>query len=424
MKKLAICVPTYNRPEMIQEMLIRCAGIYKKFETDVYFYDSSDNSETKNIVLEYIENFNNLFYRTVPATIHSNIKVLNIYQEFTASLEYEYLWICPDYIQLTEEGAECIRQMCEKEFDICVLNYRDVEGIGEKIYSDVNSFFVDCAWHMTSYMATIIRIHSFLHIDWKGFLTKYTVSKRINHSHVALYFEQSVRLSEFKAIHIPFMAGQMRVSSYRGESYWKEDIFYIWCDCWPDTIRALPAQYNNKNIVIKKLGVNSGMFSWDNFVKLRRSCIFNQYIFERYKGEWRHLTNVPVVLLWILAKMPPFLIPGDIKKTILTINLKKFCRSYTDIYIYGCGFTAGKISLLLDEIGIKYKGYVVSRLDSEKRSYNGYEVIEYCNSILNSPRTGIILALDKKNTLEVMRNNRNLWYSKKVFKICKYKWAC
>ena len=70
---------------------------------------------------------------------------------------------------MTAKGIECVLNYCAKGFDICVLNYRDVEKIGEKYYTDINKFFLDCAWHMSSYMATIIRLDLFSSIDWNIF---------------------------------------------------------------------------------------------------------------------------------------------------------------------------------------------------------------------------------------------------------------
>ena len=41
--RLAICIPTYNNSEIVEELLIRCGDIYKRKSFDVYIYDSSEN---------------------------------------------------------------------------------------------------------------------------------------------------------------------------------------------------------------------------------------------------------------------------------------------------------------------------------------------------------------------------------------------
>ena len=130
MNRLAICVPTYNRSEMIDEMLIRCAKLYQKKEIDVYFYDSSEDEKTKQIINHYGLIYKNLYYRKLPSTTHSNIKVLNIYEEFAKEKKYDYLSICPDYMQFSLAGINIMERECEKGFELCVLNFHDVEHIG------------------------------------------------------------------------------------------------------------------------------------------------------------------------------------------------------------------------------------------------------------------------------------------------------
>ena len=92
MNQLAICVPTYNRAEMIEEMLIRYGKIYQRKEIDVYFYDSSEGERTQQIVENYSKDYKNLHYRRIPSSTHSNIKVLDIYEEFSKERNFQDIW--------------------------------------------------------------------------------------------------------------------------------------------------------------------------------------------------------------------------------------------------------------------------------------------------------------------------------------------
>lgn len=412
MKQLAVCIPTYNQPDMIQEMLIRCAQIYHEAGVDMYIYDSSPGDETEAILLQENKNHENIYYKHLPADIHSNIKVLEAYKEIAARKEYLYLWLCPDYIQLTRQGVKCVLEHCQEGFDICVLNYRDVEQLGEKIYTDVNAFFLDCAWHMSSYMATVIRLSVLADMDWEHFYERYTTSGRISHSHVALYFEQLAKLPAVKAVHIPISSVHMRVSPFRKESLWKKDVFPIWCEHWPDMIRALPARYQYKDEVIKKLGVNTGILAWNNFIGLRREGIYNRNIYCKYRQDWKKLTEVPGILLWLLAVMPSGMTVlwkrPSLKRSVMVRRLRGFSAKQQDIFIYGCGFMAKKASELLDELNIKYCGYIVSDCSSEKQRFHGLPVIEIEDASLRDRNVGIIVALNKKNTVQVIKEKPEL----------------
>lgn len=414
MKQLAICVPTYNQPEMIREMIVRCLGMYEEAGIDVYIYDSSPDNKTESIVSQSQTNAQNIYYSHLPPDTHSNRKVLRAYREILGMEKYAYLWLCPDYIQLTRQGMKCVLERCREGFDICVLNYRDVEHIGEKRYTDINSFFLDCAWHMTSYMATVIRLSAFADVEWEKLYERYTIPGRIAHSHVALYFEQLAKMQKIRAVHVPFTPLYIRISPYRKESLWKKDVFPIWCEYWPDMIHALPKRYQYKEEVIKKLGVNTGILSWKNFKALRREHIYDLDVFNTYRDKWKKLTNVPRGFLWILAVMPPKMVVilkrPSLKRRILDRRLRRFCEEHKNLFIYGCGFMAQKTSSLLKELQRKPCAYVVSDCSSEKQSFHGFPVIGYeeLPSADSNPEIGIIMALNKVNAAAVIKEKQGL----------------
>lgn len=412
MSKLAIGIPTYNRAEMIEEMLVRCAKLYQREAIDVYFHDSSEDKRTQQIVENYCLNYKNLYYRKVPSTTHSNIKVLDIYEGFSKEKKYEYLSICPDYMQFSEEGINIIQRECEKGFDLCILNFQDVEHIGRKDYTDFNEVFLECAWQMTCYVSTVVHLPFLADTDWEYIRARYTVPERINHSHVALFFEQLCRKTKIRAIHVPISLKHISSSSYRKDSYWKKDTFSVWCEYWPSMVRALPSCYQNKDKVIRKLGVNSKILSLGNFVKLRKEGIYRWEIYRKYGAEWKNLTNLPKGLLWSIAVVSPNKVwvfsSQEWKRRIILKKLIKFCKKHEDIYIYGCGFIANKITHLLDNLQIDYHGYIVSDVSKEKKQCNGLDVIscqEFCEKVKNA---GVILALRKENALQVMREQREL----------------
>lgn len=412
MNQLAICVPTYNRAEMIEEMLIRYGKIYQRKEIDVYFYDSSEGERTQQIVEYYSKDYKNLHYRRIPSSTHSNIKVLDIYEEFSKERKYEYLSVCPDYMQFSEAGIHVIERECEEGFDLCVLNIHDVEHIGRKVYSDRNEVFLDCAWQMTCYVSTVVYLPFLEDTDWAYIRSRYTVPERINHSHVALFFEQLSRKEEFKAVHVPVSLKHISSSSYRKDSYWKEDTFSVWCEYWPSMVQALPECYQNKEKVIRKFGSYSEILSLDNYVRLRREGVYNRGIYKKYCSRWKKLTDVPKRLLWLVAVFPSNIVwifsTKERKRKFIEDRLIRYCRKHKDIYIYGCGFIAGKTTNVLDKRNIPYLGYIVSDASSEKQRHNGLDVIscdDFCKRVKHA---GVILALRKDNALQVIREKQEL----------------
>lgn len=426
--KLALCIPTYNRPEVIREFLEKRFFYYWLHGFDIYIYDSSENDYTESIVHTWIKKYEKLHYVKVDSKIHSNLKVYNIFKEFGESLRYDYLWVCADAISWSERVLNSVTKAMQRGYDIIIPSYRDVENIGNKEYTDENELFLDCAWHMTLYGATILKVSSMLtKVNWDGLIEKYIVPECINHSHVAFYFEKISELENWSAIFLSFNKEDMPMSSFKKASGWKRETFYVWCYCWPTMINKLPDIYKNKNEVIKKNGVNSRVLGYSNLKTLRKEKILDREIYQRYKKEWGHLTDVPRFTIWILSWIPRNLLFDRYyyKELALKKKIVKFCRRYDKIYIYGAGKKADRYTRYLNELGISFEAYLVSTMDENDSIKENHKVIPYNDELIKDEKNGILFALNEKHTREVIKDFSDKVNYNKIFsesKIKKYKW--
>lgn len=405
--KLAVCVPTYKRPEVIQEFMENMAFQYIQYGFNIFIYDSSEDSLTEQIVKKGMLQYKDLHYVRIAPSVHSNMKVYDIFREFGKLQEYNYLWICSDYIRWTRRVLDSVNACINQGYDIIIPNYQDVEKIGNKEYTDKNTLFLDCAWHMTLFGAAVLKVSTMLTgVNWDALIEKYMVSDCINHSHVAFYFEKISTMKDWKAIHLSFLKSDMIVSSFRKYSGWHKDVFYVWCHCWPTVINKLPECYNNKQEVIKKIGVNAGILSYQNLRKLRGQNIFNREIYLCYKNEWRNLTNVPKFIIWEISMIPLEIINRNEakKEVLLKTKIKKFCRKFDVIYIFGAGRKAGRYTGYLNEMNLSFKAYLVSKEMDNVKMKEGHKVIQFNKELLNDGKVGILLALNEENTKEAMEN--------------------
>lgn len=422
--KLAVCIPTYNRPEVIEEFIQTCARQYLQHQFDIFIYDSSEDIQTEEVVKEYKKQFSNLYYTKVAPEIHSNMKVYNIFREFGHSLKYDYLWVCSDSIRWSQEVLNSVDTYTKKKYDIIIPNYRDTEKIGDKEYCDKNSLFLDCAWHMTLYGATILNVSTMLSdVNWESLTEKYAVPECINHSHVAFYFEKINCMNKWKAIHLSFPTSVLTASGLKEYSGWRSETFYVWCHCWPAMINKLPDCYQNKEKVIMKSGIYSETLLYSNLRNLRKDGIFNLKIYLRYKKEWRYVTSVSELSLVLLAVVPSTIVKYSvkgslrvqIKKVILKKKIKKFCRKFDRIYIYGAGIKARRYTKYLNEMGIPFEGYLVSGPPNNIAGFDHHKVQTFCMDILYGCSAGILLALNEKNTVEVLKSVLKFVDKKKIF---------
>lgn len=410
--KLAVCIPTYHRSEVVEEFIETAISWYVENKVDIFFYDSSEDEKTEIVVRRWKTKYANLYYIRIDSTIHSNMKVYNIFREIGSSTRYDYLWVCSDSIRWTRNILDKIKISMEQGYDIIIPNYRDVENIGEKEYRDANMLFVDCAWHMTLYGATILKVSTMLkEVDWEILKEKYAVPECINHSHVAFYFEKLSVMQNWKALHISCPSNNLIASDLKKYPGWQKDTFFVWCHCWPTMINKLPEYYKHKEEVIKKSGVNSTILSYSNFIVLRSENILNIEAYRHYKKKWRGLTNVPCIVILFLAIFPQNYVAylgGNkayiyiIKKWILKRKIKKYCDKYKKVYIYGAGRKATRYTNYLYEMSLEFEGYLVSDLTDNVRVMNNHQVLLFNEDLLDSKHIGILVALNKENTEEVL----------------------
>lgn len=401
--KKTIYIPTYNRPEAVNELFIRYLEAFKNLGFDVFVVDSSTDDETLSVVGKYKDQ---VVYERVPSEIHSNSKVYSIYKEFAKS-DYDYIWVHSDSIRWNMAGLERISQIVDRnEYDLIVPNYRDEIGIGDRMYDDRNAFFADCAWHMTLYGAVILRRNVLRDADWDHLEKTYLVPDRINFSHVAMYFEQIAKMDGFSAFHVGLPRNCLASTLYKKGSGWRKDAFYIHCICWPSMVRALPSVYTVKEKVIRTQALYCGDFTPEGLKKLRAEGILGPGVFFRYFRSWSDVSDISRMRLLFYAFLPRriagTLTEGRRNEKAVINKLKKFCKDHARIYIYGCGYFGDIYASFLEDIGIGYEGFLVSEGQKDKSVLRGKPVMTVSEDILRDKENGIIFAMNELNYSQVM----------------------
>ncbi len=403
--KLKICIPTYKRPKAIEELLQRFLDTYLLLGFDIHIYDSSDDEETYSVVKPFM-GCEKLYYHRVDPTVHSNVKVLNIYKEF-ADGDYDYIWVQSDSIRWTIESLNRISDAINSnQYDIITPNYRDEEKIGDKIYEDKEEFFRDCAWHLTLYGAAILNKKLLYNVEWEAIHQKYTCSERINFSHVALYFEQIAKAKSFKGFHIGLPQFSLTSTMYKKESGWRKDTFFIHCVCWPSVINALPNIYRDKEEVIKKQGFLSGDLTNEGLKRLRSEKVLSLSEFVKYRKEWKNVSDISALRFLFFSIIPAGLAKAlmidQINERKIKRQIRNFSKKYENIFIYGCGQKGDSFANYMDEMRIAYKGFIISKGRKDKEYLHNKPVLEFDENLLYKKTNGIILALNELNTKQVL----------------------
>ena len=119
-EKMVLCLLTYNRPEIINEFLMKEIDILYKLKVDLIFYDSSETEATKKIIEHFQkEKYNNLYYNKVDSKVSSNEKFFKVASEIDET--YQYVWISHDHTIFNEQALNYIMKSLEKKPDFIYI---------------------------------------------------------------------------------------------------------------------------------------------------------------------------------------------------------------------------------------------------------------------------------------------------------------
>ncbi len=92
---------------------------------------------------------------------------------------------------------------------------------------------------------------------------------------------------------------------------------------------------------------------------------------------------------------------GKVRVNHFQNRLMDFADHYSDIYIYGAGKKAARISNELIKYGIDFEGYLVSPGESIKFNGSNYPVY-HVNEVKLNGNVGVIIALNRQNTINAI----------------------
>lgn len=391
-------VPTFGRANIIAELLQDFAELYAQYGIDIYIYDSNDSDDTCEIVKHFMLSHENIFYKRLNPQIESNEKIYIAWQDFENNIMYDYVWLCGDATRCSEAYLKMLVPYLSQNFDILVLEVPDCKTIS--VYNDKCKFFKDWAWLMTGYGSVVINRSSMLaKCDWDYLSRKYLNKNTLYYSQIGLYFESLQKISEFKGAYVGNNGSNcgLYTSSLKTATGWKTNTFNVICKSWPNTINALPSDYDEyKKNVIKFLGKR--ILSKSYLCLLKKEKIYNLICFFKYIARWHLVSDNSYLFMFLLALVPrrfTDIICFFSVRTFIDYHkeLRTFLKSlkfYEEIYLYGAGKIGKRLLDLLQSHRFKVSGFIVSYKDTE--TAYGYPVYDV-DTMSFSENSVIILAL-------------------------------
>lgn len=296
MKEIVMCVPTYNHPNVVEDVLEKSLETYKKYNIDIYYFDSSEDEQTEKIIKKYQHlGYENLKYISVDSEIDAEEKMKIIFEGSKLLEEYKYIWPIKDRVWFPEDT---ICKMCtevKENYDVIFIeamkNCKSALN-RDMLYDDPVQFYADWAWLTTSIDVLIYNKQTILK-DYQvhKFKEKYPQKHNIFWgTYVHLFNELAKKIYRVKAVKAPIY------NSSLGKSGWDKLTFMIWKNYWVPANEELPPCYDAyKEKVIK----DATMLPWiigstSRLVYLHEQGVLTPDTFEDIIEDWEKVSDVPV----------------------------------------------------------------------------------------------------------------------------------
>ena len=297
MKKLAVCVPTKDHADIVEQILLYSAGYLKDNGVDIYYYDSSENEKTRDLIKGLNKKgFYNVYYINVSSDKSYGRKIDRIFSGYGLKDEYEYIWPMKDRTICNEEMLKILLARIDHRADVVIsLSFGN---IFEGDYIDVDSpadMYGTFAKQTTSLETVIYNMTTVL----KGYRSGFAGSVPKYQDDFWHYHYLYNRLADMTdtVISVVSKEGACNViSSITPESFWHRSFLEVWIEEWIQLNYELPEIYSPHKLRVIKETTSIGELLGDKevFVKLHNEGILTGETYQKYADMWEYVTNVPV----------------------------------------------------------------------------------------------------------------------------------
>lgn len=423
MKKILICVPTCDRPEMVCEVLKYELDYYVEYGLELMYYDSSAGADTGRIIEQISEDYPGVIqYCRSSTELCLDYKLLELLQTVDRNA-YDYIWLISDSISITRDALKIILPLLEEGYDLLRLPLAGAGSREDIICTTAVEWFGKCSQGM-AHMASTIMSTSLLKCeptDWQALGQRYIVTNELNEQHgyffmIAFYLEQILKLDHFRGLMIGNRMKWRRDSPLKGrQSYWNKMLFDVWIRSYCETIRKLPDVYLNKERVIRQSdNCMVGRFSGSMLARYRVEGLYTRKVYKRYRADMPLVTDTPMWCCAILAGAPK----GFLKKFVLKKcsredeweeSLNRIHENIADksVIIYGAGLYGERAAEVIKaDWNNRLIGIAVTDKQNNMDEVNGIKVYSIDELIQYKDTAAVIIATLPNAAKQIRRELR------------------
>lgn len=310
---LAVTVMTYRHPQVVDHVLSEWEKYISDLGFDIYYFDSSPDNETEQIVRTHQEKCSHIYYKRFPSELSVEIKFLTAFDKSFYDHSYRYIWPIKDrafpdaalmlnIYQRLIEGCDVLEITAKHTSDI-FKPYRYTDT-----YTSAGEFYRDLAWCATSIENTIYNADTILHSFDKGTIVdRYFVNGRSYFPHTLALFHY---LSELKRPVISCLrrgkgSNALHYDHNASSGWTKTNVgLQVFGYYWPLINRSLPECYSEyrRDAVRSETNFYPLLGSVDGLINLNFNDPSNAEYADRLLEHWSDYSDVPYEIATALRK--------------------------------------------------------------------------------------------------------------------------
>lgn len=307
---IAYCIPTYNHPDTVKEVIGLVADMYNRNGFDIYIYDTSETEETKNVIEKYCsQGITNLYYVDMNPDINGSEKMVYIFSGKGLRKRYDYVGIIKDRAYFDEITMSKIQAESHKEYDaiflpVAHMPYDVYPQPGRELYNDPVEFFRDYGAQVPNLETVFFRCDSLLKgVNWDDFIKKFFVKRLCNFEQFIIMFNGVAKM-ENPQIRVLREGEVLRRVSSLSNSTWFGHIFLTWAELWPRAVDVLPKCYDEYKPLIKKQETMQPILfgSPYSLVRLAKEGLLTPKVIEELKDVWPEISDIPYECLYDIVE--------------------------------------------------------------------------------------------------------------------------
>ena len=295
---LAICIPTYNRQEILQECLIDTIAKVEKYNFPIIVTDNASTDQTKEIVQKFTKDYPYLIY-------HCQTENLEADRNFESCLKLSpasYSWLLGDSFRIVEEELDTLVSILKQKQHCAIINNSlgRVKDIPCTTYTDPDRILYDIGWHMTM-MCSLILSHDLIHnTNFQRYYDTNFIQDGIIFEYITTHPSSTIYWHDKNCISLTSLP----------KSSWQDQRWRIFGVNWTSYILSLPSSISlpTKCKCINEHNKRERLFTFKRTVILRLKGHYDLKTLQYCKPYQKYFWDVPYIVPYLIAIAPKWLL--------------------------------------------------------------------------------------------------------------------